>query len=210
MNVREVLEFAKKHKVQVVDLKFVDLIGTWQHFTIPVERVDGRDVQGRVGAGRLVDPGLEGDQQQRHAGGAGSGDGVPGSVHRGADAEPDRQRGGSDHPGELRRDPRYIAQKAEKYLQSTKIGDTSYWGPEAEFFIFDQARYDQTSHSGYYFIDSDEGVWNTGKEGVNLGGKIRHKEGYFPVAPTDTQQDIRSEMILEMEKVGHRGREASS
>ena len=100
------------------------------------------------------------------------------------------------------RDPRYIAQKAEKYLQSTKIGDTSYWGPEAEFFIFDHARYDQTSHSGYYFIDSDEGVWNMGQEGVNLGGKIRHKEGYFPVPPTDTQQDIRSEMILEMEKVG--------
>ena len=100
------------------------------------------------------------------------------------------------------RDPRYIAQKAEKYLQSTKLGDTSYWGPEAEFFIFDHARYDQTSHSGYYYIDSDEGVWNMGQDGVNLGGKIRHKEGYFPVPPTDTQQDIRSEMILEMEKVG--------
>jgi glutamine synthetase len=100
------------------------------------------------------------------------------------------------------RDPRYIAQKAEKYLQSTKIGDTSYWGPEAEFFIFDHARYDQTNHSAYYHIDSDEGVWNMGQEGVNLGGKIRHKEGYFPVAPTDTQQDIRTEMILEMEKAG--------
>jgi len=100
------------------------------------------------------------------------------------------------------RELQYIAQKAEKYLQSTKIGDTSFWGPEAEFFIFDQARYDQTSHSGYYHIDSDEGAWNMGQEGVNLGGKIRHKEGYFPVPPTDTQQDIRTEMILEMEKVG--------
>ena len=100
------------------------------------------------------------------------------------------------------RDPRYIAQKAEKYLKGTRIGDISYWGPEAEFFIFDQARYDQNSHSGYYFIDSDEGVWNAGKDGVNLGGKIRHKEGYFPVAPTDTQQDIRSEMIIEMQRAG--------
>jgi glutamine synthetase len=100
------------------------------------------------------------------------------------------------------RDPRHIAQKAEKYLKGTRIGDISYWGPEAEFFIFDQARYDQNSHSGYYFIDSDEGVWNAGKEGMNLGGKIRHKEGYFPVAPTDTQQDIRSEMILEMQRAG--------
>ncbi|MEK7267941.1 MAG: type I glutamate--ammonia ligase, partial [Nitrospirota bacterium] len=100
------------------------------------------------------------------------------------------------------RDPRNIAQKAEKYLKSTRIGDISYWGPEAEFFIFDQARYDQNSHSGYYFIDSDEGIWNAGKEGINLGNKPRHKEGYFPVPPVDTQQDIRSEMILEMQKAG--------
>jgi glutamine synthetase len=100
------------------------------------------------------------------------------------------------------RDPRFIAQKAEKHLKSTKIGDISYWGPEAEFFIFDHARFDQTSHSGYYFIDSEEGVWNAGQDGVNLGNKIRHKEGYFPVPPIDTQQDIRSEMILEMQKVG--------
>jgi len=100
------------------------------------------------------------------------------------------------------RDPRNIALKAEKYLKSTKIGDISYWGPEAEFFIFDQARYDQNSHSSYYFIDSDEGIWNAGKEGTNLGNKPRHKEGYFPVPPMDTQQDIRSEMILEMQKAG--------
>jgi glutamine synthetase len=95
-----------------------------------------------------------------------------------------------------------VAQKAEKYLQSTKIGDISYWGPEAEFFIFDQVRYDQTGHSGFYFIDSEEGAWNIGQEGHNLGGKIRHKEGYFPVPPTDTQQDIRTEMVLEMQKAG--------
>src|SRR3989454_6806693 len=100
------------------------------------------------------------------------------------------------------RDPRNVAQKAEKYLKQTKIGDISYWGPEAEFFIFDTARYDQNSHSGYYFIDSDEGIWNAGKEGANLGNKPRHKEGYFPVPPMDTQQDIRSEMVLEMQKMG--------
>jgi glutamine synthetase len=100
------------------------------------------------------------------------------------------------------RDPRYVSQKAEKYLVETGIATTSYWGPEAEFFIFDQARYDQNSHSSYYFIDSDEGIWNAGKEGTNLGNKPRHKEGYFPVPPMDTQQDIRSEMILEMQKAG--------
>jgi glutamine synthetase len=202
MNPREVLEFAKKNKVQIVDLKFIDLIGTWQHFSIPIEELN---------EGVFKD-----------------GSGLDGSSIRGWKAinnsdmlaVPDPTTACLDPFTNVPtlslvcnvidpitrenydRDPRHIAQKAEKYLKGTRIGDISYWGPEAEFFIFDQARYDQNSHSGYYFIDSDEGVWNAGKEGVNLGGKIRHKEGYFPVAPTDTQQDIRSEMILEMQRVG--------
>jgi glutamine synthetase len=202
MNVREALEFAKKNRVQVVDLKFVDLIGTWQHFTIPANELtedlfkdgsglDGSSIRGWKAinnsdmlvvpdpATACLDPFTL----------------VPTLSLIGNVVDPISRE-------TYERDPRYIAQKAEKYLQSTKIGDTSYWGPEAEFFIFDHARYDQTSHSGYYHIDSDEGVWNMGQDGVNLGGKIRHKEGYFPVPPTDTQQDIRSEMILEMEKVG--------
>ena len=202
MNVREVLEFAKKNKVQVVDMKFVDLIGTWQHFTIPVSELteglfkdgsglDGSSIRGWKAinnsdmllvpdpATACLDPFCS----------------VPTLSLVGNVVDPITRE-------TYDRDPRFIAQKAEKYLQSTKIGDTSYWGPEAEFFIFDHARYDQTSHSGYYFIDSDEGVWNMGQDGVNLGGKIRHKQGYFPVPPTDTQQDIRTEMILEMEKAG--------
>jgi len=202
MNVREALEFAKKNRVQVVDLKFVDLIGTWQHFTIPASELtedlfkdgsglDGSSIRGWKAinnsdmlvvpdpATACLDPFTL----------------VPTLSLIGNVVDPISRE-------TYERDPRYIAQKAEKYLQSTKLGDTSYWGPEAEFFIFDHARYDQTSHSGYYHIDSDEGVWNMGQDGVNLGGKIRHKEGYFPVPPTDTQQDIRSEMILEMEKVG--------
>ena len=202
MNVREALEFAKKNRVQVVDLKFVDLIGTWQHFTIPASELtedlfkdgsglDGSSIRGWKAinnsdmlvvpdpATACLDPFTA----------------VPTLSLIGNVVDPISRE-------TYERDPRYIAQKAEKYLQSTKLGDTSYWGPEAEFFIFDHARYDQTSHSGYYHIDSDEGVWNMGQDGVNLGGKIRHKEGYFPVPPTDTQQDIRTEMILEMEKVG--------
>ena len=202
MNVREVLDFAKKNKVQVVDMKFVDLIGTWQHFTIPVSELteglfkdgsglDGSSIRGWRAinnsdmllvpdpATACIDPFCS----------------VPTLSLVGNVVDPITRE-------MYDRDPRFIAQKAEKYLQSTKIGDTSYWGPEAEFFIFDHARYDQTSHSGYYYIDSDEGVWNMGQDGVNLGGKIRHKEGYFPVPPTDTQQDIRTEMILEMEKAG--------
>ena len=106
------------------------------------------------------------------------------------------------------RDPRFIAQKAEKYLKSTKIGDTSYWGPEAEFFVFDHVSFDQNAYSGFYFIDSEEGVWNSGDEGNNLGSRPRHKEGYFPVAPTDSQQDLRSEMVRVMENAGNSGGKA--
>lgn len=202
MNVREVLEFAKKNKVQVVDLKFVDLLGTWQHFTVPASELtedlfkdgsglDGSSIRGWKAinnsdmllvpdpATACLDPFTA----------------VPTLSLIGNVVDPISRE-------TYERDPRYIAQKAEKYLQSTKIGDISYWGPEAEFFVFDHARYDQTSHSGFYYVDSDEGIWNSGQDGVNLGGKIRHKEGYFPVPPTDTQQDIRTEMILEMEKVG--------
>jgi len=101
------------------------------------------------------------------------------------------------------RDPRNIARKAEKYLKSTGLAHVSYFGPEAEFFIFDDIRFDQNSHEGYYHIDSVEGQWNTGRvENPNLGYKPRYKEGYFPVPPTDSQQDIRSEMMLTMEKIG--------
>ena len=106
------------------------------------------------------------------------------------------------------RDPRYVSQKAEAYLASSGIGDTSYWGPEAEFFIFDTASYDQDAHSAYYSVDSDEGVWNSGSaynldgETLNKGHRPRHKGGYFPVPPVDTLSDIRSEMVIEMQKFG--------
>ena len=202
MNPREVLEFAKKNKIQIVDLKFVDLLGTWQHFSIPVEELneglfkdgsglDGSSIRGwkAINDSDLLmvpDP----DTACLDPFGAVPTLSLIGNVLDPITREP------------YDRDPRFVAQKAEKYLQSTKIGDSSYWGPEAEFFIFDQVRYDQTGHSGYYFIDSEEGAWNIGQEGHNLGGKIRYKEGYFPVPPTDTQQDIRSEMVLEMQKAG--------
>jgi glutamine synthetase len=102
------------------------------------------------------------------------------------------------------RDPRYIAKKAEDYLQASGVATSSYWGPEAEFYIFDSVRFDQNQHSGYYFIDAVEGVWNSGaiEEGGNKGYKPRYKEGYFPVPPMDHYQDLRTEMILNMKKVG--------
>jgi len=103
----------------------------------------------------------------------------------------------------LTADPRGIAQKAEKYLISTGIGDQAFFGPEAEFFIFDNVQFDSKSNGTFYSIDSEEGIWNTGRDEMpNLGNKIRHKEGYFPVPPLDTQQDIRTEMVLTMEELG--------
>ena len=89
------------------------------------------------------------------------------------------------------RDPRWIAKKAELYLQNTGAGDTAFFGAEAEFFIFDNVRFDQNAHSGFYFIDAEEGRWNSGRESNNLGYRPRYKEGYFPVPPTDHYQDLR-------------------
>lgn len=202
MNVKEVLEFAKKNRIEVVDLKFVDFPGTWQHFTIPVEEMtealfkegsgfDGSSIRGWQAINNsdmlvipdpntaIIDPFCQ----------------AP-TLSMVCDIlDPITQESYS-------RDPRYIAKKAESYLLKSKIGDVAYFGPEAEFFIFDGARFDQNTHSGYYFIESEEGIWNAGKEDGNLGYKPRHKEGYFPVAPTDSQQDIRTEMILEMRKAG--------
>ena len=102
------------------------------------------------------------------------------------------------------RDPRYVAKKAEEYLKSTGIADTSYWGPEAEFYIFDDVRFGQNQYSGFYYVDSVEGSWNIGEyeEGGNLGYKPRYKEGYFPVPPTDHFQDLRSEMTANLEAAG--------
>jgi glutamine synthetase len=102
------------------------------------------------------------------------------------------------------RDPRYIARKAEAHLKSTGIADTGYFGPELEFFIFNSARFRTTGNEGYYHIDSVEGVWNTGKDeaGGNLAYKPRTKEGYFPVPPTDKLQDVRTDMVLTLQKLG--------
>ena len=199
----EVQRLAKDADIKIVDLKFVDLPGVWQHFSIPVDDLSDD----------LFEEGI----------------GFDGSSIRGYQmihesdmlliADPETAY--VDPVLEIRtlnlicnvldpvtrehysRDPRYIAQKAELYLKGTGIADISYWGPELEFYIFDDVRYDQTAQSGYYFIDSEEGVWNTGRqENPNLGYKLRHKEGYFPVPPSDTFQDIRSEIILNMKEVG--------
>lgn len=203
MTPKEVVEFAKKNNCQMVDLKFMDFPGLWQHFSVPVDELKEA----------IFEEGL----------------GFDGSSIRGWQAIhcsdmlviPDPSTAMMDpftqYPTlsmicnivdpitheKYSRDPRYIAQKAEAYLKSTKVGDTAYFGPEPEFFILDDVRFDQTARSGYYFLDSSEGIWNSGREeNPNLGYKPRHKEGYFPVPPIDSQEDIRTEMVQEMIKLG--------
>ncbi|MDH4100994.1 MAG: type I glutamate--ammonia ligase [Nitrospirota bacterium] len=203
MTPSEVVKFAKENGAVMVDLKFMDYPGLWQHFGIPVDEL----TEG------IFEEGL----------------GFDGSSIRGWAAIhcsdmlviPDPTTAVMDpftqYPTlslicnivdpitkeKYSRDPRYIAQKSEAYLRSTGIGDTCYFGPEAEFFIFDDVRFDQNAHSGFYYVDSIEGIWNSGRDEMpNLGYKPRHKEGYFPVSPTDSQVDIRHEMCMVMQKMG--------
>src|SRR5512138_129148 len=193
---KDVLKYAKENKAEAVDLKFLDLMGIWQHFTITMTELsedlfdegsgfDGSSIRGwqPINASDMLvipdattavmDPFLA----------------VPTLSLICSIVDPITKE-------DYSRDPRNIARKAEAYLQSTGIGDVAYFGPEPEFFILDEVRYEQNQHAGYYFVDSAEGQWNTGRdEGPNLGYKPRYKEGYFPVPPTDSQQDIRTEMI---------------
>jgi glutamine synthetase len=201
---KDVIKFMKENKAVMVDFKFNDFLGIWQHFTAPVSELeesvfeeglgfDGSSIRGwqPIHASDMLvmpDPGT-------------------------AVMDPF-----TEHPTlslicnivdpitkeDYSRDPRNIARKAEAHLKSTGVGDVAYFGPEPEFFILEDVRYAQNQHEGYYSIDSTEGQWNTGRdEKPNLGYKPRYKEGYFPVPPTDSQQDIRTEMVLTMEQVGY-------
>lgn len=203
MTPKEVLAFAKERGARMVDFKFMDFIGTWQHFTNPIEELSESDFEAGYGfdgssirgwqpihasdmlllpdpTTALMDPFMS----------------VPTLTMICNVVDPVTG-------ARYTRDPRYIAQKAEQYLKFTGIGDMAWFGPEAEFFIFDDIRYDSASQYSYYYIDSVEGIWNSGRmENPNLGYKPRHKEGYFPVPPTDSQQDLRTEMVLMMQEVG--------
>jgi glutamine synthetase len=205
----EVAKFIKEKNIQIVDLKFNDLPGLWQHFSIPPrELTELDDIKTSIWEDGIGFDGssIRGFQKIQES------DMIlipdPDSARLDPICQVPTLSVICDIKDPLTRerysrDPRYIARKAEAYLKSTGIADTSYWGPELEFFIFDDIRFDQTSNSGYYFVDSIEGEWNSGRdEKPNLGYKPRFKEGYFPVPPHDSLQDIRSEMILTMEQVG--------
>src|SRR5512141_1145061 len=203
MTAKDVVMMAKENKALMVDFKFMDYPGLWQHFSVPVDELtegifeeglgfDGSSIRGWQSihtSDMLVVPDAETavmDPFTKYA--------TLSLICNIVDPITKER---------YSRDPRYIAQKAEAYLKSTGLGDTCYMGPEPEFFIFDDVRFDQNSHEGYYHIDSGEGIWNSGRvENPNLGYKPRHKEGYFPVPPIDSQEDIRSEMVEEMQKVG--------
>jgi glutamine synthetase len=203
MDSKAVMELIKSRNIQMVDLRFMDLPGLWQHFTVPAQAFSEDAFKDGVGF---------------------DGSSIRGwrSIHE-SDmiVIPDPQSAFIDpffaqptvtlicdildpvthepYP----RDPRNIALKATSYLLSTGIADTAFFGCEAEFFVFDDIRFDQTANSGYYFLDSNEGRWNSGREeNPNLGYKPRYKEGYFPVPPTDSLSDLRGEMVRLMHEVG--------
>jgi glutamine synthetase len=199
-NVQEIID---KHDIKVVDLKFNDLPGIWQHFTVPVAELDQGIWEDGVGFDGSSIRGFQKIQESDMNLFLDTSTAVldPACRIPTLSVICDIFDPISKEP--YSRDPRYIARKAEQYLKSTGIADTSYWGPELEFFIFDDIRFDSTENSSYYYVDSIEGEWNTGRdEKPNLGYKPRYKEGYFPAPPHDSYQDLRSEMILKMAEVG--------
>ncbi|MFA7424633.1 MAG: type I glutamate--ammonia ligase [Desulfosarcinaceae bacterium] len=203
MTPAEVLKMAKEKDVKVVDIRFMDFPGMWQHFSVPIKELDegsfedgfgfdGSSMRGwqPINASDMlvipdavtakIDPYFE----------------VPTLVMIGNIADPITREAYS-------RDPRHIARKAEAYLKRTGIGDTAYIGPEAEFFIFDNIQYESGRNLAFYEIDSVEASWNSGRaEGPNLGYKSRPKEAYFPVPPTDKFQDLRTEMMMVLQGLG--------
>jgi glutamine synthetase len=198
-NVRDLI---KQHNIEVVDLKFIDLPGLWQHFSIPVGELESAIWEDGTG---FDGSSIRGFQQIQESDMNLKLDATTAVVDPACQIPTLSMICDISDPntGVYSRDPRYIAKKAEEYLKSTGIADTSYWGPELEFFIFDDIRFDSRTNESYYYVDSSEGIWNTGRdEGPNLGYKPRHKEGYFPVPPHDSLQDIRSEMIIKMGQCG--------
>lgn len=203
MTPKEILEFAKKNQVEIVDLRFCDLPGLWQHFSITLSLFDEDLFENGIGFDGSSIRGFQSIEESDML------------------LFPDPDSAFMDPFTELptlilicsvkdpitrqpySRDPRYVAQKAEMYLKSTGIADTSYWGPEIEFYILDNVRFDQSYNYAFYYVDSVEGYWNSGsEEKPNLGYKPRIKEGYFPVPPMDHLQDLRSEMVRTLEKSG--------
>lgn len=205
MTPREILALIREKEIRAVDLRFMDFPGLWQHFTIPADTLaeqqfedglgfDGSSIRGwkainesdmlvvPVADTAFIDPFCKDTTLTLIC-----------NIQDPITKE------------DYDKDPRNVARKAVNYMKSIGIADTAYFGPELEFFIFDEVRYDQTAHSAYYFIDSSEGAWNTGKvekDPGNLGYKLRYGGGYFPCPPSDALHDVRTEMMLLMKDCG--------
>src|SRR5262245_17073422 len=206
MSAKDVLKLSKEKGAKIVDLRFIDVPGLWQHFSIPVAELseelfeegigfDGSSIRGYQTideSDMLLFPDADSAQMDPFTA-------VPTLVLICNVKDPVTGK-------PYTRDPRYIAQKAEAYVKKNGVADTIYIGPELEFFFFDDIRFDQGYNYGFYHIDSEAGFWNAGREGTpdrpNLGYKPRYKQGYFPVPPMDKFQDIRSDMVLALESVG--------
>jgi glutamine synthetase len=198
----EVIAFAQENDAKMLDLRFADLPGLWQHVTYPIAELeeshfedgfgfDGSSIRGWQAISEsdmLIVPDASTAFMDPFTD-------VPTLVMVANIVDPVTKQ-------HYERDPRWIATKAEQYLNSTGIGDTAFFGAEAEFFIFDNIRFDQAPNYGFYYIDAEEGRWNSGREDNNLGYRPRYKEGYFPVPPTDHHHNIRTEMVQIMEKCG--------
>jgi glutamine synthetase len=200
----DVFRLISDSKAKVVDLRFMDFPGVWQHFTIPAGALDADSFENGLGFDGSSIRGWQGIHES---------DMLVKPDPTTAFVDPFTEAStvivscnisdpitGEDYT----RDPRNVCRKAEAYLKSTGIGDTAFIGPELEFFLFDDIRFDSGSNHTFYEVDSREGAWNTGRdeEGGNLGHKLRHKEGYFPCPPADTMQDIRTEMVLTLQECG--------
>src|ERR1051325_2709603 len=204
MTPKECLTLIREKEVKAIDLRFVDFPGTWQHFTIPPKHLeestfsdglgfDGSSIRGWQAINEsdmlvipqaetaFIDPFFKEKTLVLIC-----------SIQ-----DPLTRQ-------DYSRDPRFIARKAINYMKASGIADTAFFGPELEFFVFDSVRFDQNQYSVFYYIDSHEGAWNSGREegGSNLGNKIRYKEGYYPVPPNDTLQDLRTEMMLHLQEAG--------
>ncbi len=200
---KDVLDLVKRENVEVIDLRFMDFPGLWQHFSVPAHEIEESTFEDGLG---FDGSSIRGWQAINES------DMLVKPVPETAFIDPFFQHKtlimicnicDPITGEEYTKDPRNIARKTLNYLRSSGTADLAYFGPEAEFFIFDDVRFDQNEHSGYYFLDSVEGRWNTGRiEEPNLAYKPRYKEGYFPVPPTDSMQDIRSEMMLVLESIG--------
>jgi glutamine synthetase len=192
----ETLRWARDAGIRQVDLKFIDLVGGWQHFSVPIHKIGEDTVVEGIGFDGSSIRGFQKIQESDMVLIPDLGTAfvdpfaavptlsVTCNVHEPVTLTP------------YNRDPRRVALNAEDHLRRTGIATTSYWGPEVEFYVFNSLSFDQTSHSGYYYIDSEEGIWNSGGNGTaNLAYRPRTKEGYFPVPPTDKLQDLRSQMV---------------